>query len=186
MSKKNDSESPKNHLSEAAGEIAGETADAAKEATGRAADNARHLAAEVTVATRDAANRVTDKAKDIYHSAAVKTGETLTTSKEYVRRNPVPVVLGAVAFGAALGCMVMMARRKPTFGERYDDEPLAAVREAILGALAPVTHRVHQGYGSARDGAGRAMDRVHRFGREHRCSSISDQIGRISNNLKFW
>lgn len=140
------------------------------------------LAGEVTVATKDA----TEAAKDIYQSAKCKAGEALATSKGYVRRNPVPVILGAVAFGAALGCLVMMARRKQTFGERYADEPMVAVREALLGALAPVTQRVHKGYDSARDGAGKVMDRVYNFGTGRTSNSLSDQIGRIGNNLKFW
>ena len=55
--------------------------------------------------------------------------------------------------------------------------------EAFLGALAPVAQRVHDGYDSARDGAGKMLDRVHGG---HAGSSISDQIGRIGNNLKFW
>jgi hypothetical protein len=122
----------------------------------------------------------------MYHSATLKAEDTLVTSREYVRRNPVPVVLGAIAFGVAIGYTLMMARRKPTFGERYADEPLVAVREAILGALAPVTQRVHKGYDSARDGAGKVMERVHHFGPGHTVESFSDRIGRIGNNLKFW
>jgi hypothetical protein len=86
----------------------------------------------------------------------------------------------------AIGYMVMMIRRKSTFGERYADEPLVAVREAILGALAPVTQRVHKGYDSARDGAGKAMDRAYGFDSGRTVNSLSHQIGRIGNNLKFW
>jgi len=131
----------------------------------------------------DATKRAGDTAKELYHTAAVKAGDTLACSKEYVRRNPVPVFLGAIAVGAALGYMLITARRKPTFGERYADEPMAAVREAILGALAPVRNRVHSGYDSALDGAGKAMERMHRFGSG---DSLSHRIGRIGNNLKFW
>lgn len=137
-------------------------------------------------AAKAAANRAADTTKEMYRSAALKARDTLAASTEYVRRNPVPVVFGAFAFGAAIGCLLMMARRKATFSERLADEPLVAVREALLGALAPVVHRVHQGYDSARDGAERAMDRVHRFGPGHAGGSVSDRIGRIGHNLKFW
>lgn len=147
---------------------------------------AREIARRAADAAKESANRATDTAKEMYQSATLKARDTLATSKEYVRRNPVPVVLGAIAFGAAIGCMLMMARRKPTFGERYADEPLVAVREAILGALAPVTQRVHEGYDSARDGAGKAMDRVHCFGTGLTGNSFSHRMGRIGNNLKFW
>ncbi len=193
-----------NPLPEAAREIAQRATVAAKDVTGAVEDMARETyqtlsskvedgigrtkeyAQQAVDATRDTASRATEVAKDIYQSTAMKAGDTLETSREYVRQNPVTVVLGAIAFGAVIGYMLMMARRKPTFGERYADEPLVAVREAVLGALAPVTQRVHRGYDSARDGAGKVMGRVQDFGSEHTGHSFSDQIGRIGNNLKFW
>jgi ElaB/YqjD/DUF883 family membrane-anchored ribosome-binding protein len=149
-------------------------------------DRTKEYAQQAINATKDTVNHATDVAKDIYHSAALKAGDTLETSKEYVRRNPVPVVLGAVAFGVAMGYILIMARRKPTFGERYADEPLVAVREAILGALAPVTQRVHKGYDTAKNGAEKVMDRVHNTHPRCNADSISDQLGRFGNNLKFW
>jgi hypothetical protein len=82
--------------------------------------------------------------------------------------------------------MLMMARRQPTFRERYVDEPLDAAHKAILAALAPVAHRLHEGYDSARDGAGRAMDRVHRFNPGRTVDSLSEQVARAGSNLKFW
>jgi len=150
----------RNQLSETAREIARRAAETAKE-------NANRTAA----AARKAASAIGDTA-----------GDTLTTSQEYVRRNPVPVVLGAIAFGAAIGYLLMTARRKPTIGERCAGEPMVAVREAILAAFAPVAQRVHGGYDSVRDGAGKVMDSAP--GRNGR--SLAHQIGRIGNNLKFW
>lgn len=186
-------ETPVNLLSDAAREIARRAADAAKETAQRATVAANDVTGkvedvvgDVSNATKDAATRATDMAKEMYQSVALKAEDTLATSKDYVRRNPVPVVLGAVAFGVAIGYMVLLARRKPTFGERYADEPLAAVREAILGALAPVTQSVHKGYDAAREGAGKVMERVPSFGPGRSGDSFSDQIGRIGNNLKFW
>jgi len=172
---------------------ADQVAEAARDSARRTADAARETARKATVvakdaaaAAKDAALGISDKAEEMYHSAAVKAEATLEISKDYVRRNPVPVVLGAIAFGAALGYMLMSARRKPTFGERYADEPLATVRDAFLGALVPVTQRVHEGYDFARNGAGKAIDSVHRFGSGPAGHSFSDHIGRIGNNLKFW
>ncbi len=156
-------------------DAASDVIDATKATAGRASERAR-----------EAARRAGDKANEIYRSAAQKTGETLTTSKDYVRRNPVPAVLGAIAFGATIGCLLMLASRKPTFSERYAEEPLVTVRDAIFGALAPVAQRVHDGYDSACDGAGKAMDRVHGFTPGRNGNSWSHQIGRIGNTLKFW
>ncbi len=182
-----------NSLSESAREIAGHATDLAKETSLRVTNTAQDVTAQVekvandvTNSTKDIANRSTEKAKDICQSVTLKAGDTLAITKEYVRRNPVPVVIGAVAFGVAIGYMLLMARRKQTFSERYVDEPLVAVREALLGALAPVAKRVYKGYDSARDGAEKVMDRVHSFAPDRTCYSFSDQIGRVGNNLKFW
>lgn len=176
------SESPVGQLTDAAKETAQRATATVKDMAGAVKD----AAVEVADATKDAAGRATDVAKDIYHSAEMEAGETLATCKAYVRRNPVPVVLGSIAFGVAIGCMLMNARRKPTFSERYADEPLAAMREAILGAIAPVTQRIHQGYDSARDGAGDVLHQMHRLVPGRAAPSFSDQIARIGNNLKFW
>lgn len=151
-----------------------------------AANDATRAVGEVMDAAEDAVNRTSENAKALYESAALKAGDVLEVSKDYARRNPGTVVLGAIAFGAAIGYLLLTPRRKPTFRERYADEPLAAVREAILEALSPVTQRVHQGYDSARSGAGKVMDRVHDAGKGGRGDSLSDQVGRIGSHLKFW
>ena len=128
----------------------------------------------------------TEIARQSYHSAAEKAQETFAISREYIRRNPVPVLLGAVAVGASLGYLVMTCRSRSAYSERYADEPMAAVRDAIIGALAPVTHLVHTGYDSALDGAGKAMGRMHRFDSGRAVNSFSHRIARIGENLKFW
>jgi len=169
-------------LPETIGEIAQRAIAAGKDVTGAV----KGAATDVTDAAKDAAHRATDTARDLYQSAARNAEDSLAICKEYVRQHPVLVVLGAVAFGAAIGCMLMMARRQPTLCERYVDEPLDAARKAILGALAPAAQRLHEGYDSARNGAGKAMDRVHRFSPGRAVDSLSEQISRAGNNLKFW
>lgn len=176
------SKSSTNQLPEAAREIAQQATVAAHNATGAVEDMVKETYQTMLTKVEEEA----DRTKGYARQAVEATKENLAISKEYVRRHPVPVVLGAVAFGVGIGYMVMMARRKQTFGERYVDEPLTAVREAILGVLAPVTQRVHEGYDSARDGAEKAMDRVQSLVPGRNCGSLSHQIGRIGNNLKFW
>lgn len=149
--------------------------EAAKELAQRTVDN-----------VKDIANTVEGATKDIYQSTTCRAEETLATSKEYVRRNPVPAVLGAVAFGVAIGYLLVRARRRSPFGDSHSDAPLLAVREAVLAALAPISDRVHKGYDSAREGAGKVVDNLHHMGSGHREASLSDQIGRIGSNLKFW
>lgn len=171
---------PTNHTNTVITEIHPDTPinqlpQAAKETAQRAID-----------ATKDAAHRTTDAAKEMYQSAALKANDTLATSKDYVRQNPFPVVLGAVALGAAIGYILMNTRRKPTFGERFSDEPLNSVREAILSALTPMAQGVHDGYDSARDSVGKAMRQAHGFGVQRSCGKLSDRLCRAGSNLKFW
>ena len=174
-------------------EVKGAVKDAAADATDAAKDAYQALSAKAGEGVghskeyaQHAVDASKDAAKDMYQSAALKAEDTLATSKEYVRQNPLLVVVGAIAFGAAIGCMLMMARRQPTFRERYVDEPLDSARDAILAALAPVAQRLHVGYDSARDGAGKALERVHRFNSGRAADTLSEQIGRVGSNLKFW
>jgi ElaB/YqjD/DUF883 family membrane-anchored ribosome-binding protein len=177
----------------AANDVTGAVNDAAKDVTDAAKDGYKTLSSKVEEGVertkeyaQHAVDATQDAARDMYQSAALKAEDTLAASKEYVRQNPVLVVVGALAFGAAIGCMLMMARRQPTTRQRYVDEPLDSAHKAIIAALAPVAQRLREGYDSARDGAGNAMDRVHRFNPGRTVDSLSGQIGRVGSNLKFW
>ena len=147
--------------------------------------NIEDIAHQGSDATKDLAQHATETAKEIYQSAALKAKDGLETTKEYVRKNPLPVVVGALAFGAAIGYL-LLSRRKQTFGERYVGEPLCSMRESVLAALAPVTKRVHDEYDSVRGGAGKFLKRAHRSEAGRAVDSLSDRIGRVGNNLKFW
>ena len=124
-----------NQLPDPAREIARQATDVAEETAGRAAVAPIDVTGAVKYAVKDAYKTLSSKveegaertkeyaqhavaatkdaARDMYQSAALKAEDTLTTSKEFVRQNPVLVVVGAVAFGAAIGCMLMMARHHP-------------------------------------------------------------------------
>ncbi len=152
----------------------------------QSAEAAGEIARQAPDDVRDVANRATRTAKEMYQSAAWQTEDALATTKDYVRRHPVPMVLGVLTFGVVLGYALATARQKPTFGERYAAEPLAALREAVLSALAPVSQGAHKGYGSALDGAGKAIDRINRLSSKKASGSLPRQMGRIGNTLKFW
>ena len=176
-------------LPPAASADARRASDSTKETANEASGPARDISVVLDDAAHDvaaAARRAADSAREGCHVAAARAGDALETSKEYVRRNPVPVVLGAIVFGVTVGYLLATSRRPATFGERYADEPLSAIREAVMGALAPVTHRLHDGYDAARDGAGKMVDRVHNYKPGRTCASVSDKLGRIGSNLRFW
>jgi len=201
----NDNQPDLNQLPEAAKDAARHAADAAKETAQKAhyavkdiiadtkeasqtlfsdvehgVEQAKSNAQHAVEVVKDKAHHASDVAKDMYQSARLKAEDTLATSREYVERNPVPSVLGAIAFGAVVGGLLMLATRRRSFGERYVDAPMDSMREMFLSALAPVTHRVHDGYDSARHHVGKSL------GRAHRSCSVSDQLGRVGRNLKFW
>ena len=62
-------------------------------------------------------------------------GELLSCASEQIRKNPVPVVLGAVAFGVAVGYLLVSNRHAPTFQESFVNEPLEHATDSISTAL---------------------------------------------------
>ncbi len=134
----------------------------------RAGGTAHHLAAA---------------AQDMARITLHKVGGSLTNSREFVRRNPVPVILGAVAFGAVLDFLLMPGRRTPSLAHRYLDEPFDHARVALLAALAPVTHRLHDGYDLAVDGAERALERVQELRPRNPVACFAQRIARFGSRL---
>ncbi len=70
------------------------------------------------------AQPVKESAKDTVGSLRKEAESALCCASESIRKNPIPSVVGAVAFGIALGCLIMSGRHNPTFQERYLAEPL--------------------------------------------------------------
>ena len=161
--------------------------DTAKDAGQRALDTAKGAAQHAVDSAKGAAQHATAATKDMCHEMSVRVEDTMARTRDCLNRNPVPVVLGALAFGAALGYLIVMTRREePTFRERFVDEPLHTAREAIYAVLAPVAQRLHEGYDAARDGAGKALDQMHDFHPSRSVNSWSGQLRRMGSNLKFW
>jgi ElaB/YqjD/DUF883 family membrane-anchored ribosome-binding protein len=169
-----------NQAADTAKDAARHAAETAKEAARHAADSAK----EATQRAKEAALHARETATDIYQNVSSKVEGGVVRSKEYAQQHPLPVILGTLAFGAAIGILVAMTRRaEPTFRERLTDEPLHLAREAIFAVLAPVAHRLHEGYDIARVGA---LDTIHKLQPSRRSSSWSNQIGRARKSLKFW
>lgn len=160
--------------------------EAAKDAGQKIAATAKAVGQEVADRAKDISHQVTETAKETGQKITATVDSSLSRTKEYVRQNPLPAVLGALVFGAAVTGLVMSRRHRPTFGNRYVDEPLNTAREAIFAILAPVAQRINEGYDSARDGAGRAMDQLHDFHPSRNVDSWIGQLRRAGSHLKFW
>lgn len=124
----------------------------------------------------------TAAANNTCHNMSAKVENTVARSRECLRQNPWSVLIGAAAVGAALGCVIAMSRRPvPTLRARFADDPVQTTRDALYAALAPVAQHLHDGYDSARDGAGAVFNKLHRS-----TDSWGDQLCRLGSNLKFW
>lgn len=73
-------------------------------------------------ASREVCNQIRDRADEL-----------LTEANACIRRNPVPIVLGALGVGIAIGCLVACNRNAPTLQERASDA-LADAGDAIVGS----------------------------------------------------
>jgi ElaB/YqjD/DUF883 family membrane-anchored ribosome-binding protein len=101
---------------------------AAKDLADHATQAAKDAAERGIAATKDAAQQVKGichsaavRAEDMYHTAAVRAEDTFVQSKQYVRDNPLPVVLGAFTLGLTLGCLLYLSHHQPepTLRDRF-------------------------------------------------------------------
>lgn len=108
-------------LPQAAKDMAQQATHAAKDMAQQATHAVKEAAQHSLAATKDAAQHATQAAKDIYQSAATRAEDTLAQSKQYVRENPLPVVLRAFALGLALGCLLGLSHhhQEPRFRDRF-------------------------------------------------------------------
>jgi ElaB/YqjD/DUF883 family membrane-anchored ribosome-binding protein len=138
----------------------------------------------ITEASREAAQQVTGAVKEACNTVSTRVEDTVLRTKGYVRQNPMPVILGSLVLGVAIGCLVAVSRRAvPTLKERFMQDPVHAARDMLYAALEPAGRRLHEGYDSASEGAERAYENV----RGHFPSLRRDSWGRqLARNLKFW
>jgi len=138
----------------------------------------------VTEAVQDGAQQAASAVKEACQSLSVKAEETLVRTKDYVQQNPVPILLGSLIFGAAVGCLLALTRRpEPTLRERFLTDPVSTARDILQAAFEPVGRRIHDGYDSARDSAGRTLNSLQDHLPGHRSESLGQKFLR---NLKFW
>ena len=113
----NTSPPPFDQLPQAAKDLADHATQAAKDAAERGIAATKDAAQQVKGICHTAAVR----AEDLYHTASVRAEDTLVQTKQYVRENPLPVVLGAFTLGLTLGCLLCLSHHQPepTLRDRF-------------------------------------------------------------------
>ncbi|MDH4477477.1 MAG: hypothetical protein QE274_13475 [Verrucomicrobiaceae bacterium] len=108
--------------------------------------------------------------------------DTVLRAKGYVQQNPLPVVVGSLVLGAAIGCLVAVSRRQ-SLKERFTHDPVNTAREILYAALEPMGRRLDHGVDAVSDGAERAVRNVRDYMPFHSRDSWGRQMVR---HLRFW
>ncbi len=189
--------SPLSQLPEKAGELAQQASTATREAIATARDRAGTAIATAREKTNDAMHVARDRATEAYgvardqtqkalHTAKDKTNQALTQSGNYVKENPIPTLLGALAVGIVVGVLISRKEEERTFRQRFAEDPVNAARGAVFAALAPIAEKLHDQYDTARSGAQHAVNRINTRQNRRAVDDIFSQARRTASHLKFW
>lgn len=189
--------SPLNQLPEKAGEIAQQASTATREAIATARDRAGAALATAREKTNEAMHVARDRATEAYgvardqtqkalHTAKDKTNEALAQSGNYVKENPIPALLGALAVGIVVGILISRKEEERTFRQRFAEDPVNTARGAVFAALAPIAEKLHDQYDMARSGAQHAVNRINTRQNRRAVDDIVSQARRTASHLKFW
>jgi ElaB/YqjD/DUF883 family membrane-anchored ribosome-binding protein len=63
-------------------------------------------------------------ADDAYQTFRTEGGQLISCASARIRQNPVPAVLGAVALGIGIGCLIASGRNQCAEERHFIDEPL--------------------------------------------------------------
>jgi hypothetical protein len=106
-------------------------------------------------------------------------------AKDMITRNPVPTVLGAMVFGAAVGYLVFSRREQLDLPHRLVRETERFGRR-LSHAPGRVSSLFHDGVEMASAGAGKASNYLHDLPNREVLDNISGSLNKICNRLKFW
>jgi ElaB/YqjD/DUF883 family membrane-anchored ribosome-binding protein len=150
-----------------------------------AAHSAMDTAREKLEAAGDVARQklgaARDTARETMHIAREKVEHAGSNLLQWTRENPATALASVFATGLFIGCALAMTRHEKTFGERFSEDPMHTLREAVHSALAPLSERIHDAAGSARSAVGSAADSLHSNGH-----TWAKKLRGVGDNLKFW
>ncbi len=111
--------------------------------------------------------------------------ERCSQAKDIVVKNPVPTVLGALVFGAAIGYLIYTRREEASLYERLASDA-KSLRKQLGGAPDRLSDLLHEGVGRASRKAHKASDYIHDLPAAEVIDSVSHSLHRLANRLKFW
>ena len=127
-------------------------------------------------------SQVLDKVKS---AASEHCNSACHRAKDMVAKNPIPTVIGALVFGAAVGYLVYSRRESLSIPDRFVRETESFGRR-LSAAPSRLSSLFHDGVDIATARAGKASDFIHDLPTSDVLHSISGSLNRICNRLKFW
>ncbi len=126
------------------------------------------------------AQQVIEKVKTL---ASERCHSACDRTKEMIKKNPVPTVLGALVFGAAVGYLVLS--RRESIADRLVRESHSARRRfsEVPGRFSSL---LHDGYDVASRGADKASSFFHDLPTDEVADTLTKSINRLCNRIKFW
>ena len=105
-------------------------------------DNTPETAAQFGESVARKLEPLEQKARETLATVREESKNAMCCASDYVRKNPLSSLVGAVAFGVAVGCLIMSGKPAPTLQQRYIKEPLDQASDVLskvsenLGSLA--------------------------------------------------
>lgn len=94
-----------------------------------------HTSKTIASEAEKAAETISRKSKEACCAVSQEASDLFACANDTIRKNPIPAVAGAFAFGLAVGCLIMSGRSSETLEDRYVHEPLDLAADAISNTL---------------------------------------------------
>ena len=98
-------------------------------------DSLTHRADEIGDSFTHLLKPVEASAQNTCQALRKEADRLISRANEKIRRNPLPAVAGAFAFGIAIGCVLMSGRQSESNGSFDLREPLADADDILTGSL---------------------------------------------------